>query len=69
MENLTGTVRKSENYYFAFGGLADVWKGEWTQDTRHSTKATVVSAVQAPTSNSVTNKYHSPPQAGYQSDP
>ena len=52
MDNLTGQVRKSENYYFASGGLADGRKGEYT---RRSTKATVVSVVQIPTSNSVTN--------------
>jgi hypothetical protein len=49
MENLTGMVRKSENYYFAFGGAADVWKGEWTQHTIHSTRAPVVSNNQYPT--------------------
>jgi hypothetical protein len=49
MENLTGMVRKSENYYFAFGGAADVWKGEWIQHTKHSTRATVVSKIPSPT--------------------
>jgi hypothetical protein len=43
MNNLTGKVRKSEKHYFAIGGLADVWKGEWTQETAHSNKAAVVS--------------------------
>jgi hypothetical protein len=29
MEDLTGKVSKTEKYYFAYGGFADVWKGEY----------------------------------------
>lgn len=28
LQDLTGKVRKTEKYYFANGGLADIWKGE-----------------------------------------
>jgi len=28
LHDLTGKVRKTEKYYFANGGLADIWKGE-----------------------------------------
>lgn len=31
-QDLTGTVRKTESHYFANGGLADIWKGEWTRE-------------------------------------
>lgn len=30
LQDLTGKVRKTEKYYFANGGLADIWKGEWS---------------------------------------
>jgi hypothetical protein len=33
LQDLTGTVRKTDKYYFANGGLADVWKGEWSHGT------------------------------------
>ncbi len=31
LQDLTGKVRKTEEYYFANGGLADIWKGEWSR--------------------------------------
>ena len=34
MRDLTGKVRKKDRYAFAHGGLADIWKGEWKQDSR-----------------------------------
>jgi hypothetical protein len=30
--DLTGQVRKTQAYYFANGGVADIWMGEWLQD-------------------------------------
>ena len=32
LQDLTGKVRKTETYYFANGGLSDVWKGEWSRE-------------------------------------
>lgn len=39
LQDLTGKVRKTEKYYFANGGLADIWKGEWS---RRGLKQTVL---------------------------
>jgi hypothetical protein len=32
MLDLSGKVKKTESHYFAFGGFADIWKGEWDDD-------------------------------------
>ena len=29
--DLTGCIRCTERYYFALGGSAEIWKGEWVQ--------------------------------------
>ena len=32
MQNLTGKVEKLDPQYFAFGGIADIFKGAWRRD-------------------------------------
>ena len=31
--DLTGQITRDGDYYFAYGGFADVWKGTWLKDT------------------------------------
>lgn len=31
MRDLTGQVKKTEPYYFANGGFADIWRAEWKE--------------------------------------
>jgi hypothetical protein len=31
LNNLTGMVRKTQSYYFAYSGLTEIWKGEWSR--------------------------------------
>jgi hypothetical protein len=34
--DLTGQVEKTGDYYFAYGGQADIWMGGWSTDDRQS---------------------------------
>ncbi|KIM82575.1 hypothetical protein PILCRDRAFT_7939 [Piloderma croceum F 1598] len=45
LQDLTGMVRKIEKYYFANGGLADIWKGELS--TRGSTQIVAVKVIRS----------------------
>ena len=31
--DLTGHITPEDNFYFAHGGSADIWKGTWVKDT------------------------------------
>lgn len=34
--NLTGQITREGDYYSAYGGSADVWKGTWLTDTANT---------------------------------
>jgi hypothetical protein len=38
LPDLTGHITRDSDYYSAYGGSADIWKGNWLKDTGNSRK-------------------------------